>query len=88
MELTYIEYLHDPDPSDTLVETIFIYFLKENGSLRVEEDRHITGLFPMDTWLKLMSEAGFEPEKLPYPVHEDGHEGYLLRGVLRRSTSL
>ena len=82
-EFTFIEYIHDPDPNDTTLESIFFYMIKQDGKLRVEEDQHITGIFPIDTWLKLLDETGFEPEKWPYPVHEDGREAYLIGGVLR-----
>ena len=80
-ELCFVEFLHDPDPSDTTVESVFLYMFKEAGDVRVEEDRHTTGLFPLRTWLSLIVEAGFSVEKRPYPVHEDGHEAYLLIGV-------
>ena len=83
LQLTFIEYVHDPDLDDTTIESIFFYTLKENGNLWIEQNRHITWLFPMETWLKLMREAGFEVEKWPYPVHDDGHEGFLLTGVLK-----
>ncbi len=82
LELSYVEYDYDPDPNDTAIETIFVYFIRENGRLRVEQDTHITGLFPIQTWLDLMAEAGFEVEKWPYDVHEDGHESWLLVGTL------
>ena len=83
LNLTYIEYDRDPDPSDTTMETVFVYFLKERGRLQIEQDLHITGLFPLDTWVRLISEAGFEVQKSPYPVYDDGREAYLLTGVLR-----
>ena len=46
-ELTYVEYVHDPDPDDTVVEAVYVYFIKTDGSLRVEVDRHLLGLFPL-----------------------------------------
>ena len=79
-ELTYVEYEYDPDPNDTTVESIMFYLIREEGKLRIEQDRHVTGLFPMQTWLDLMGEAGFEVERRPYPVHDDGRESYLLVG--------
>ena len=83
LDLAYIGYVHDPDPSDTTIESAFVYFIRENASLRVERDFHIGGLFPLETWLRLIEEAGFRAEHLPYPVHEDGHQGHLLVGVAR-----
>ena len=85
-EFASIEYDHDPDPDDTTLESVFIYIIKNaDGSVRVEEDRHITGIFPIGVWLRLMEQAGFRAKRLPYPVHEDGRDGWLLVGVLRIS---
>ena len=82
-EFASIEYEHDPDPNDSTIESVFIYIMKnEDGSVRVEEDRHITGIFSIRTWLKLMEQTGFRAKRLPYPVHEDGRDGFLLVGVL------
>ena len=82
-EFASIEYEHDPDPSDSTIESVFIYIIKnEDGSARVEEDRHITGIFSIRTWLNLIEQAGFRAKRLPYPVHEDGRDGFLLVGVL------
>ncbi|MEX0927245.1 MAG: class I SAM-dependent methyltransferase [Dehalococcoidia bacterium] len=81
-ELTYVEYDYDPDPSDTTIETVFLYFIRQRGGLRIEEDRHTTGLFPIATWVGLMEKVGFDVEKLPYPVHDDGHDAYLLAGTV------
>ena len=82
-EFASIEYDHDPDPSDNTLESVFIYIIKNaDGSVSVEEDRHITGIFSIHTWLDLMEQSGFRAKRLPYPVHEDGRDGYLLVGVL------
>jgi hypothetical protein len=84
IELAYVEYSYDPDPNDTTMETIFVYFIRERGQLRVEEDLHVTGLFPIQTWVNLMTEAGFVVEKKVYPVHDDPRQAYLLVGTLQR----
>lgn len=82
-EFASIEYDHDPDPDDSTLESVFIYIIKnEDGSVRVEEDRHITGIFSIHVWLGLMEQAGFCAKRLPYPVHEDGRDGWLLVGVM------
>ena len=76
-ELTYVEYSTDPDPSDTEIETAYVFFFRENGQLRVEVDRHTTGLFPVGTWERLLQESGFAPERLDYPFSEHGAATYL-----------
>lgn len=82
-EFASIEYDYDPDPNDTTLESIFIYIIRDaDGRARVEEDRHVTGIFSIETWLGHMRDAGFDAKRLPYPVHEDGSDGYLLVGVL------
>jgi len=58
--LRYLEWTWDPDPGDTTYTVDFAYLLREaDGSVRVEHDRHIEGLFPRATWLRLLTDAGF-----------------------------
>ena len=76
-ELTYVEYSTDPDPNDTEIETVYVFFFRESGELRVEVDRHTTGLFPIGAWERLLVESGFEPERLDYPFSEHGVATYL-----------
>ena len=61
-EVTYFEYTHDPDPGDTMLETIITYFIRTRDGLRIEHDRHMTGVFPKSTWLRLLETAGFAAE--------------------------
>lgn len=59
--MRYLEWSYDPDPDDTTMVTDYVYLLREpDGSARVEHDRHITGLFPRQTWLDLLAGAGFD----------------------------
>ena len=76
-ELSYVEYSTDPDPADTEIETVYVFFFRENGALRVEVDRHTTGLFPIGTWERLLQGSGFEAERLDYPFSEHGAATYL-----------
>lgn len=76
-ELTYVEYSTDPDPRDTEIETVYVFFLRGNGRLRVEVDRHTTGLFPIGAWDRLLRESGFDPERLDYPFSESGAANWL-----------
>lgn len=81
-EYTFIKYVTDPNPNDTTLETIFFYIIKDCGEVHVEEDRHVTGIFPLNTWIKLLSKEGFDVEVRPYPVYDDDDEGYLIVGRL------
>jgi SAM-dependent methyltransferase len=83
-EFTYFEYTHDPDPADTTIETLMWYLIREHPHPpRIEQDRHIFGLFPLSTWQRLLTDAGFELEKEPYDVGDHGQSAYLLIGTLR-----
>lgn len=83
-ELSYTEFVHDPDESDTEIEIIFSYFMKQpDGSVKVEEDRHRHGLFPLETWLRIMSESGFEEGTRRYPSETTGGSGYYITGVAK-----
>ena len=57
-ELTYIEY-SSPDMNEpSLLQSSFLFVITENGERRMELDHHTTGLFPVDTWRRLIEEAG------------------------------
>jgi SAM-dependent methyltransferase len=80
--VTYIEYIHDPDPTDTTVEIVMFILIKEMGRLRIERDYHTLGLFPKTTWLELTTEAGFSFETRPFVKAVFGVELELLVAVL------
>lgn len=70
--LRYLEWTWDPDPDDTTYTVDFAYLLREaDASVRVVPDRHIEGLFSRDTWLRLLSEAGFEARSVPFEHSEE-----------------
>ena len=59
--LRYLEWVVDPDQSDTEYEVDFAVLLREPGQEpRVVHDHHVEGLFPEHTWLHLLDHAGFE----------------------------
>jgi SAM-dependent methyltransferase len=71
--LRYVSWTHDPDPSDTTYTVDFAYLLRgADGTVRVERDRHVCGLFPRATWRLLLREAGFTPQRLSLPHSEVG----------------
>lgn len=83
-EVRVEERLTDPDPADTTIESWITYKINDECGRRVEKDLHVTGLFPLATWVSLMEEAGFETEVLPLPGDGDGCGEHLFSGVLCR----
>lgn len=83
--LRYLEWAYDPDPSDTQYTVDYAYLLREkDGSTRAVHDRHIEGLFPRETWLRLMGEAGFEARLVPFEHSEvEPGETEMILGVKR-----
>jgi Methyltransferase domain len=64
--LRYLEWTWDPDPADSSYVVDYAYLLRESdGSVHVEWDRHVEGLFARADWLRLLSEVGFEPKVVP-----------------------
>lgn len=61
--LRYLEWTWDADPRDGRYTVDYAYILREaDGSARAVHDRHEEGLFSRAVWLRLLSDAGFEPE--------------------------
>ena len=69
--LRYLEWTWDPDPDDTSCVTDYVCLLRDaDGSTRVVHDRHIEGLFPRGTWVRLLDEACFLPTVVPFDHSE------------------
>jgi SAM-dependent methyltransferase len=69
--LRYLEWAWDPDPEDTTYIVDYAFLLREPaGSVRVEQDRHVEGLFSRADWLRLLGEVGFEAEAVPFEHSE------------------
>ena len=66
--MRYLEWTWDPDPADSTYTVDYALILREGGSVHVEHDRHIEGLFSRDEWLALLREAGLEPRVVPLDI--------------------
>jgi hypothetical protein len=65
--LRYLEWTWDPNPNDSTYTVDYACLLREaDGSTRAVHDRHEEGLFPRAVWLRILSEAGFEPASIPF----------------------
>jgi SAM-dependent methyltransferase len=57
--LRYLEWRWDPDPTDSTYLVDYAFLLREtDGTVAVEHDRHVEGLFPRADWLRWFAEAG------------------------------
>jgi SAM-dependent methyltransferase len=57
--ITFIEYQHDPDMNDTTFENTFMYLIRKKGRIDIQTDRHLSGIFPLSTWWRLLRAIGF-----------------------------
>ena len=56
----FLQWIVDPDPKDTTYVVDFAILLRDGrGHVRVAHDRHVLGLFPRATWLRLLRKSGF-----------------------------
>lgn len=77
--MRYLEWIYDPDSTDNTFITDFAYLLREaDGTVRVEYDRHILGLFGRDVWLRLLRDVGFEPKIIPDQYNREVFVGIKL----------
>ena len=81
--LRYVEWTWDPDSSDTTYVADYAYLLRNaDGTVRVEHDQHVEGLFERAVWLRLLSEAGFEARAVPFEHSElepGAHEVFVAK---------
>ena len=81
-KVTIQEYLHDPDINDSQIESIYCYMIKRNGSVAIERDVHVNGLFLASTWSVLMEETGFAAERVILPGNEGGYGRNMFVGTV------
>ena len=81
--LRYLEWTWDPDPADSTYVVDYAYLLRmSDGTMRVEHDRHVEGLFKRADWLALLSDAGFQPRAVPLEHSElepGSHEVFVAK---------
>ena len=68
--LRYLEWTHDLEPGGTTFEVDFAVMMREPGAqVRVVHDRHVYGVFPRETWLRLITETGLEAVGIEHVEH-------------------
>ena len=69
--LRFVSWTWDPDPDDSTYTVDYAFLLRSpDGTVRVEHDRHIEGLFSRATWLRLLAETGFTAHVVPFDHSE------------------
>jgi hypothetical protein len=59
--LRYLEWTTDPDPADTTYLVDYAIVTRDiDETVQVRHDRHVEGLFAVQTWLDLLGSVGFE----------------------------
>jgi SAM-dependent methyltransferase len=77
----YLEWTWDPDPGDTWIQTDYAFLLRDtDGSTQVVHETHRTGLFGRDDWLRLLRDAGFDPDTVTEQTDEDRKPRQLFVG--------
>ena len=60
---SFREWTWDPDPADDWIRVEYEFTLREaDGAVQVVREAHRLGAFRRDVWLRLLAEAGFEPD--------------------------
>ena len=80
IELTYFEYGFDPDTTDTTFEMIITYYIRRNGRLEIEHDRHTLGIFKKYDWFDFLKSSGFNPHERNFTLAEQKHPYLLIVG--------
>ena len=70
--LRYLEWTWDPDPADDTYIVDYAFLLRaSDGTVTVEHDRHVEGLFARDWWLQWLGEAGIPARSSVDPWDRD-----------------
>lgn len=73
LDVVFVENVYDPDPADERYETTILYLIRDHGKLSIETDHWTMGVFPLNTWRRVLRETGFEVYEERYDTAEDGY---------------
>ena len=82
--LRYLEWVREPGPDGIYLVDYACLLRERDGSVRVEHDRHVEGLFARADWMRWLSGAGFEPRNVPHGA-EPGYEVFVCRRPVERA---
>ena len=68
----YLSWSTDPDPSDATTTTEYAFLLRApDGTVQVAHDTHVLGLFSRETWLRVLTETGFDARSVAEVTTDD-----------------
>jgi SAM-dependent methyltransferase len=82
--LRYLEWVRADPSSPTKHVVDFAYLIREGEDVRVEQDHHVCGLFPRETWLRGLEAAGFDVDVVE-PRFEDEPSGQTVFACRHRA---
>jgi hypothetical protein len=74
----YLEWSWDPDPTDSTSMVEYGFLLREGDRVEMVHDRHVEGLFPQATWLRVLTAVGYEVETFERPIGEGAFDEVFL----------
>jgi SAM-dependent methyltransferase len=57
-----LEWAWDPDPTDSIYLVEYAFLLRDGHQVQTAHDRHLEGVFSMQTWLELLRGSGYQAE--------------------------
>ena len=73
--LECLEWCWDPDPGDSTYVVDYAFLLRDGVDVTAVHDRHVEGLFPLDTWFRILREQGFEVDRVRRPIGDGDRSG-------------
>lgn len=77
VDVVFVENVYDPDPTDEQYESTILYLIRDHGRLRIETDHWTMGIFPLDTWKRVLRDTGLEVHEEQYHSEEDGYTVFI-----------
>jgi SAM-dependent methyltransferase len=71
VDIAFVENDYDPDPTDTQYETTLVYLIRRPSGQEVLTDHHLSGVFPRETWFRLLGDVGFAVSEAPCAAGEE-----------------
>jgi SAM-dependent methyltransferase len=80
-QASFREHDWDPDPADDWIQAEYEFELRDSdGTVHVVRETHHLGAFGKNTWLRLLADAGFDPEEGGGPASDSRIRGSLFIG--------